>query len=223
VHGRALLALALVAALLIALAVPRLVSGLLIVDQEPVLRFIQRGWPIADERLIDARRAYEAAIAWHGGAAERTALASIRLRLALAVGVGTPGGRAVLESAREALRAALAGTPSDPYLWAQLAEAELILGGPETPPFSTALMRSIATGPFEPSLVSVRVAMGLGAWAALDEGARAGIAEQVRIAAVLRPDWLRRAVTDPLRERLVEDILEGRPELFARFRGQALP
>ena len=187
-----------------------------------MLRLVKRGAPIPAERLIEARRAYEAALAWHGGAAERAALASIRLRLALALGVASPGGRAVLESAREALREALAGTPGDPYLWAQLAEAELILDGP-APPFSTALMRSIATGPFEPSLVPVRAAMGLDTWAALEEGPRRHIADQVRAAAVLQPDRLRRAITDPLRERLVEEILEGRPELLARIGGESSP
>src|SRR5512145_1577315 len=106
VRGGALFALALAAALLITLSAPRLVAGLLIFDQEPVLRLIQRGAPSPAERLIEARRAYEGALAWHGGAAERTALASIRLRLALALGTASPGGRAVLESAREALREA---------------------------------------------------------------------------------------------------------------------
>ena len=218
-RGGALFALALAAALLTALSAPRLVAGLLIFDQEPVLRLIQRGAPIPPERLIEARRAYEGALAWHGGAAERTALASIRLRLALALGTASPGGRAVLESAREALREAIAGTPGDPYLWVQLAEAELTLNGPGAP-FSAALMRSIESGPFEPGLAPLRAAMGLATWAELDEGARARIADQVRIAAVLKPDRLRRAVTDPLRERLVEEILEGRPELLARFRGE---
>jgi hypothetical protein len=219
VRGGALFALALVAALLIALSAPRLVSGLLIVSQEPVLRLIQRGAPIPAERLIEARRAYEAALAWHGGAAERTALARIRLRLALTIGTESPGGRAVLESARDALREAIAGTPGDPYLWVQLAEAELMLNGPGAF-FAAALMRSIETGPFEPSLAPLRAAMGLETWAELDEGARERVADQVHIAAVLMPDRLRRAVTDRLLERLVEEILEGRPELLARFRGE---
>jgi hypothetical protein len=207
---------------LIALAIPRLIAGILIFPHEPVMRSIQHGSDVPMERLIEARRGYEAALAWHGGAGERAALAILRLRLALALGVETAGGRAVLESAREAARAALAGTPGDPYLWAQLAEAELLLGG-ASPTFAAALMRSIATGPHEPSLAPFRAALGLQAWAALDPAQRDQVARQVRIAALLKPDGLRRAVTDPLRQRLIGEILEGRPDLYARFRGEAQP
>ena len=202
------------------MAVPRILSGALIWPHEPVLRLIQRGAEIPVDRLVEARRDYEAAIAWHAGANERASLAIVRLKLALSLGVETPGGRAVLESARDAAREALAGTPGDPYLWAQLAEAERKLEGP-TPRFAAALMRSIATGPYEGTLTAFRAALGLEAWEALDPAQRERIAEQVRAAAVLQPDRLRRAVTDPLRQRLVAEILEGRPELYARFRGEA--
>jgi hypothetical protein len=206
--------------LLIAMAVPRMVSGALIWPHEPVLRMIQRGAEIPVDRLVEARRGYEAAIAWHAGANERASLAILRLRLALALGVGTPGGRAVLESARDAAREALAGTPGDPYLWAQLAEAERKLDGP-SPRFVAALMRSVATGPYEGTLTSFRAALGLEAWEVLDPAQRERIAGQVRAAAVLHPERLRRAISDPLRQRLVAEILEGQPELYARFRGEA--
>ncbi|HXV23429.1 MAG TPA: hypothetical protein VED46_04140 [Alphaproteobacteria bacterium] len=202
---------------MIVMAVPRIVSGAFIFPHEPVMRLIQRGADVPIHLLVEARRGYEAAIVWHGGANERSALAILRFRLALALGVATPGGRAVLESAREAAREALIGTPADPYLWAQLAEAERMLEGPG-PGFVAALMRSIATGPFEPSLTPFRAAMGLESWAQLQTTEREQIAEQVRVAAVLEPDRLRRAVTDPLRLRIVAEILEGRPELYARFR-----
>jgi hypothetical protein len=204
---------------LILLAGPRIVSGALIWPHEPVLRLIQRGAEIPIEALVAARRDYEAAIAWHAGASERATLAIVRLRLALALGPATPGGRAVLESAREAAREALVGTPGDPYLWAQLAEAERTLDG-VSPRFVAALMRSIATGPYEGTLTAFRAALGLEAWEALDEGQRARIAAQLRAAAALQPDRLRRAVTDPLRLRLVAELLEGRPDLYARFRGE---
>ncbi len=193
-------------------------SGWLILPHEPTLRLVQRGAEVPVDRLIAARRDYEAAIAWHAGANERAALAIVRLKLALALGTDTPGGRAVLESALDAAREALSATPADPYLWAQLAEAERILEGPG-PRFVGALMRSIATGPHEPALAPFRAALGLAEWSALTDGQRERIADQVRIAAVLQPDRLRRLVTDPLRMRLIAELLEGRPELYARVRG----
>ncbi len=219
-RGWPLAALAGLGLVLVVLATPRIVSGVLIFPHEPVLRLVQRGAEIPLDQLVAARGDYEAAIAWHAGASERAALASLRLRLGLALGAASPGGRALLESARDAAREALAATPTDPYLWAQLAEAERIIDGPG-PRFVAALMRSAATGPYEPTLVTFRAALGLEAWTVLDEVERASVAEQVRAAAVLQPDRLRRAVTDPLRLRLVAEILEGRPELYARFRGEA--
>ncbi len=204
---------------MIALAVPRLLSGAFVFPHEPVIRLVQRGADVPVYQLVEAQRGYQAAIAWHAGANERATLAILRLRLALAIGVATPGGRAVLESAREAAREALVGTPADPYLWAQLAEAERILEGPG-PNFVAALMRSIATGPYEPSLTPFRAALGLESWAAFQPGERERIADQVRAAVLLEPDRLRRAVTDPLRLRIVAEILEDRPELYARFRGE---
>ncbi len=184
------------------------------------MRLVQRGAEVPIDQLVAARRAYEAAIAWHAGANERAALASLRLRLALALGASSPGGRALLDSARDAARQALATTPADPYLWAQLAEAERLIDGPG-PRYVAALMRSIATGPYEPTLVAFRAAFGLQDWVALNEAERANIADQVRAAVVLQPSRLRRAVADPLRRRLVAEILEDRPELYARFRGEA--
>jgi hypothetical protein len=204
---------------LTAMAVPRIVSGALIWPHEPALHLIQRGADLPVEALVQARRDYEAAIAWHAGASERATLAIVRLRLALALDPATPGGRAVLESAREAAREALVGTPGDPYLWAQLAEAERMLDGPG-PRFIAALMRSVATGPYEGTLTAFRGALGLEAWEALNAAQRERIAGQVRAAAALQPDRLRSAITDPLRLRLVAEILEGRPDLYSRFRGE---
>jgi hypothetical protein len=80
-------------------------------------------------------------------------------------------------------------------------------------------MRSVATGPHEPTLAPFRAALGLGAWDVLNDAERERIADQVRVAAELQPERLRRAVTDPLRMRLIAEILEGRPDLYARLRG----
>jgi len=216
--ARARLGAAALGLTLLFLAIPRIVSGALILPHEPVIRLVQHGADIPVERLVEARRAYEAAIAWHGGADEWAGLAVLQLRLALTLGISSPGGRAVLESARESARQALARTPADPYVWAQLAEAERILEGPG-PAFRAALMRSVATGPHEPTLAPFRAALGLGAWDVLNDAERERIADQVRVAAELQPERLRRAVTDPLRMRLIAEILEGRPDLYARLRG----
>jgi hypothetical protein len=214
-----LLVLAGIGVVLVIMSVPRIISGALILPHEPVIRLIQRNAEVPMDRLIAAQHAYEAAIAWHAGAEERIALAGLRRRLGLRLGADTSAGRAFLETAREAALDALATTPTNPYLWAQLADSEQIIEGPG-PRFRKALTRSIETGPFEPTLVTFRAALGLENWTALGEGEKKLIAEQVHDAAALQPTWLRRAVTDPLRQRLVNEILENEPDLYARYRGE---
>jgi hypothetical protein len=80
-------------------------------------------------------------------------------------------------------------------------------------------MRSIVTGPFEPNLLTFRATLGLENWTALSTGEKKLVADQVRAAALLQPAWLRRAINDPLRQRLVLEILAAEPQLYARFRG----
>lgn len=201
------------------MGMPRILSGAFILSHEPVLRLIQRNAEVPMDRLLAAEQAYEAAIAWHAGAQERAALAGLRRHLGLMLGSDTQAGRAFLEAARQAERDALATMPSNPYLWAQLAQTERLLDGP-TARFATALTRSIASGPFEPTLLTFRAGLGLQNWTALDASAKKLIADQVRAAALLQPSWLRRAISDPLQQRLVGEMLEGEPQLYARFRGE---
>jgi hypothetical protein len=215
---RTLIALAAIGLLLVLMAIPRIVSGAFILAYEPVIRLIQHNGEVPIDRLLAAQSAYESAIAWHAGAEERSTLASLRRRSGLMLGADSAVGRGFLESARQAERDALATTPTNPYLWAQLAQSERILDGP-TPRFTAALMRSIATGPFEPTLLTFRAALGLENWTALSSEEKKLVADQVRAAALLQPAWLRRAINDPLRLRLVLEILETEPQLYAGFRG----
>jgi hypothetical protein len=218
VDRRILLAFAAIGLLLVLMSIPRIISGAFILAYEPVIRLIQHNGQLPTDRLLAAQSAYESALAWQGGAEERSALASLRRRSGLALGADSAAGRAFLESARQAERDALATTPANPYLWAQLAQTERILDGP-TPRFTAALMRSIVTGPFEPNLLTFRATLGLENWTALSTGEKKLVADQVRAAALLQPAWLRRAINDPLRQRLVLEILAAEPQLYARFRG----
>jgi hypothetical protein len=213
----AVFALALAAGLaLVILAIPRLIAGWLILEHEPTVRRVQYGHPLPLEALIAARRDYEASLLWRAGGQERAALASILLRMANQLGIENPGGRAVLEAARDAVGATLRVRPADPYSWARLAETERLLRG-TGPVFQAALLRSIETGPHEPSLLPFRVALGVQSWVALDEGLRQAVAAQIRILAGIDPGPLQRiAKASPLHRRLQTEILSGRPELHAR-------
>jgi hypothetical protein len=209
-----------VALLLMVQAGPRLIAGLLIAPHEPTVRLVERHNPPSREDLLDARRAYEGALAWYDGAEEWRVLAGLRLVLALQLGTDTAQGQAMLDSARQTVRTALAHAPSDPYLWAELAEAEQLTNG-FGPAFVAALHRSIATGPFEPTLVAFRANVGLDAWLALAPATRDLVKQQIRAAALLQPAELRQAAQWPLRRRLIEEALADRPDLYARFQGDS--
>src|SRR5215475_1082828 len=75
-----LAALAGIGVVLVVLSIPRIVSGAFILSHEPAIRLMQRNAEVPVDRLLAAQRAYEAAIAWHAGADERVALASLRRR-----------------------------------------------------------------------------------------------------------------------------------------------
>ena len=220
VAPRTLIVLAAIGLLLVFMSIPRIISGALILPYEPVVRLIQHNGEVSIDRLLAAQSAYERAIAWHAGAEERSVLASLRRQSALMLGADSGVGRAFLESARQAEQDALATTPANPYLWAQLAQSERILDGP-TPLFATALMRSIATGPYEPTLLTFRAALGLENWTALSAAEKRLVAAQLHAAALLQPAWLRRAINDPLRRRLALEILESEPQVYAGFRGES--
>ena len=126
----------------------------------------------------------------------------------------------MLDATREAAHGALLERPANPYLWAQLAETELLSQG-SGPAFAAALARSIALAPNEPSLIPFRARLGLGAWVSLDGSAREAVAGQVVRAARFTPDVLRKFATEPLRRRLVGELLAERPELYARVFAEA--
>src|SRR5262249_12501469 len=142
--------------LLVIQAAPRLVAGILIAPHEPTVRLIARHNLPSRQNLLAARRAYEGALAWHDGAGEWTPLAHLRRETALDLGgLDTAEGQVLLDSARETLRIALAHAPTDPYLWAELAEADR-LSHSFKPDFAAALRRSVVMGPFEPTLAAFR-------------------------------------------------------------------
>jgi len=99
VDRRILLALAAIGLLLVLMSIPRIISGAFILAYEPVIRLIQHNGELPTDRLLAAQSAYESALAWHGGAEERSALASLRRRSGLVLGADTAAGHAFLESA----------------------------------------------------------------------------------------------------------------------------
>ena len=206
---------------LLVLAAPRLVGGLLIAEHETTLRSIAQGRQLSADVLLEARRDYEASLAWYGGGREWADLGRLSLQLAIAPEVGEGAARALLEAGAEAYGQALGRAPANTFAWASLSEVELLLHGP-IERFQAAYVRSIATGPAEPALARFRLRVGFAYWPHLNEQARRAMTQQVQIAASIAPAVLASEARTPVLRDLVAEVLGDRADLYARF-AAALP
>ena len=174
--------IAIAAAVLIAMAVPRLVAGVLLIPGDPILRRVLERMPVSAaelERLAESRRA---ALHWHtrGRTGTDLGLALLlraeRMRIVVA--------ERDLGPARAALTDALAQAPASPHGWLRLAILERLATGDAAAVARLAEM-SMLTGPAEREILFPRLELALAVW---DEGT-----ETFR--ALVRPqlDWAWRA------------------------------
>lgn len=204
-------------ALLLAMAVPRLLAGLETLPHEPLFRDLAAGRPVAAERLARAIDDYGAALAWHDEADERADLATLNYAMALLAGFEQDLGRLHLARSLEHNRRALAGNPAQPYAWVQVAIAEEALHGPSRRSLA-ALFASFARAPLQPRLAVLRTGLGLRSWTLLDAAQRAVIAREALVAAETNPRGLARAVPGGALWSLLQDLLIERPELLLAVR-----
>jgi hypothetical protein len=183
----------LIAALLIVLALPRLVGALVQVPHEPLIA------PVAalGTQTDRARRADNIdleiagrlqALEWIDDGRVWRALGAAQLKKASS---GLPGKarRAALASARASLTESLKRAPANPFAWSRLAYVEFISGG-ETAALERALTMSMATGALEQRLVFSRLGIALMVWGDLTPTTRRRMAADIRTAARLDADRL---------------------------------
>ena len=198
---------------LIAMATPRLVAGLLVAPFDGELREMALGRPVEGQVLLAATLAYEDALAWHDEANAAGELAGFNYVLAQGLGFGGEAGRAYLERSLAAARRAVAGNPAQPYAWLQMSVALETLEGP-SPRSVGALVESMRRAPYQPRLAVLRAGLALRAWTLLDAEARALAGLQVLLAARVDAAALAGVVPSPSLWRVVQDILLAEPELL---------
>ncbi len=199
--------------LLIAMAAPRLVAGLLMAPHDELVRGLSRGALGNGQALAEASADYEAALTWDDEANSAAQLATLDYLLAQSVGFDSDGGRAWLQRCLAAARRAVADNPSQPYSWVQIAIALERLEGASVRSVA-ALMESIRRGAYQPRLAVLRSGLALRAWPLLGVEERRLAAGQILLAAQVDPAALASVVPSPSLWRVVQDSLLATPDLL---------
>ncbi len=208
-----------VAVVLVALAVPRFVAGLLVDRHESVFQKLEQSRDIyAYDRMWSAINGYEAALGWSDDALLYQRLAQLYLAVARDAALDPSRRLLLLSRSIENQRAALARAPADGFAWAQLALALYSTEG-ATPAFQAAWRRSVALAPYAPALALTRALLGLRAWASLDAESRALVGDQVAVAVAVDGERLVRQMVAQSERRLALSLLARKPEALTRLQG----
>jgi hypothetical protein len=116
-------------ALILSLALPRLLASALMAMRDPVIQQIDAGAPVAQAELLGLAASRELALGWVEDREAYGERAMALAQLALQSAPEDGARRALLERAVAALRAGLAAAPADPRHWVQLAHLLVLLEG----------------------------------------------------------------------------------------------
>jgi hypothetical protein len=178
-------------ALILWLALPRVVASTLLAMRDPVVERSDEGEQVSAAELLSLIASRELALSWvedretHGERA--TALA----KLAFQQGPESAAQRAPLKRAVDALRAGLALAPADPRGWMQLAYLLVLLEGDTSRQAAQALLVSIRTGAFQAhGFLNRRLFWSLAHWSFYDDDERRQIGDQIRLVWRITPGEL---------------------------------
>ena len=184
-------------ALILWLALPRVVASTLLAMRDPVVERADEGEQVSAAELLSLIASRELALSWvedretHGERA--TALA----KLAFQQAPESAAQRAALKRAVDALRAGLALAPADPRGWMQLAYLLVLLEGDTSRKAAQALLVSIRTGAFQaPGFLNRRLFWSLAHWSFYDDDERRQIDDQIRLVWRIAPGELAELARD---------------------------
>ena len=203
---------AIVAAAVLAFAVPRLVAELAGLPARVVERQLEASLTPRPGRLELASAAGRTAAAWAAAGENWSQVARAELALAAVPGILPNARQGRLERADEALRRALAAAPANPPAWARLAHATLARGG-DAAVVSGALALSVLTGPNDGSLIAYRSAIAALAWDQLDVRTQRLFAREFVKTMAFAPQPFVEAIRRSASVEVVRAQLEDQPRL----------
>jgi hypothetical protein len=189
-------------ALLMAMAGPRVVAGVLDGPADRVVFYIRHGATVTDEALRGLIVARRSAANWQETAQGDRDIAAAELEL-MHRGQHDAG----YDEAERAVRRSLALGPVDPYAWARL--AHIAWSRDRDARTSIAALRaSIRVGSYEPTLAAWRVGLILQLWSATPAEDRPTFAAQIHQLAREQPKDLERLrAADPGAARVIAEVL----------------
>lgn len=196
------------AALLIALAAPRLLASLTLLPSAPTLNRLQAMEPVETADMQRLVRNQRRALLWQAGGRTWTDLGLAQLLLAERLGDADPRSQQRFAAARQALIEGLSVGPANPFAWSRLAYAEAILSGWSERAIS-ALRMAFMTGPYEPRLLWPRLRLALAAWPYIQPSDQEMVLHQLRQAWAADPEALTDLVSQQGRVELVRTALAG--------------
>jgi len=222
----------LASALLLWLAVPRVVGDILVAPQGELFQRLERLHPDYDGRrrfvedtgktpvtfdeVLAAIERYETALGWYESTGYRLKLGRLYFVAARLIGGSTLARETLFRQSMASYAVGLAKAPANPTDWTRLAVAIFSVEG-GTPHFSSVLAQAIRAAPYAPDLVPLRLRLGLAAWSGLNAETRDLLAGQVAAAVELLPERLSDILAKAADRRLARDLLVRRPDLLARF------
>jgi hypothetical protein len=188
----------LLGALILWLAVPRVVASALLAMRDPVVERTDEGEQVSDAELLSLIASRELALSWVEDRESHAERATAIAKLAFQQAPEGAAREATLKRAVDALRAGLALAPADPRGWMQLAYLLVLLDGDTSRQAARALLVSIRTGAFEATgFLNRRLFWSLAHWSLFDDAERRQIGDQIRLVWQLTPGELTELPRDP--------------------------
>lgn len=204
------------AAVLLALAVPRLFADFTLLASARTLNGIQSLRPIETADLGRLIRNQRRALVWRPSGRTWTDLGLAQLLIAERLPREDPKWREQFEAANRALIEGLSLVPANPFAWSRLAYAEAILSG-WSPPATAALRMAFITSPHEPRLIWPRLRLSFSAWPNIPLEDQDLVLQQVRQAWVVGPDALAAVAVQLDKADVVRAALGGNPADLREF------
>lgn len=201
---------------LVGLAIPRFVGGLVVSPFDETLRALGRGETVSDGDLRIAARSRETALKWYDNARWEADLGALNYTLARRLPLGSAERAELVAAAIERDRRAVARTPSAAIPWLRLAQAQVERDGlaADVAPY---LRMSYRTAPYDPRMVMPRLQLAMTVWNDLPDDLRETANAQIRLAM----DWFPRELVQVTRSRRrlaeVRSALGAGTEARARF------
>jgi hypothetical protein len=178
-------------ALILWLALPRLMAAAWLAIRDPVIQKMDSDEPVSRAELLGLIASRELALSWVGDRETHAELGTALAELAFREEPGVAAQKAALERAVQALQAGLAAAPASPKDWLQLGYLLVLLEGDPNRRAAEALLLSIRTGAFQaPEFLQRRLFWSLAHWAFYGPEERRQIGDQIRLAWRVAPGHL---------------------------------